>query len=113
MQALIPGLRGSITHRMSTELYQRHRDTGNGTCCACGYRTPCPARRHAMAVIYAAGENPVEYDTRRPDIATSPGNGRRQPEKRAVATLNYTGYHLGGRGRNVNWDGLFYERDSP
>src|SRR6266536_2104725 len=120
MQALIPGLRGSLTHRMSAELYQRHHDAGNGACRTCGYRTPCPPRRHAISVIVAAGEDPLSYDARSPNGVTPAGDTphggeEHRPHRPATTTATlraHTGYHLGGRGRPGTSDGFVYDRDS-
>ncbi len=64
MHEAITGLRGSITHHLSIEAYQRHVDKGDRTCAWCGRRTPCMSRLDAAAVIEAAGEDPHQYDPR-------------------------------------------------
>ena len=115
MQALIPGMAGSLTHRMSTELYQRHRDAGDGACVTCGHPTPCPTRCNATRVIAAAGDDPGAYEP----YPTPAGTDLRaqqgtplpfQPERQQPA---HTGYHLGGRGRTLDPRGLAYDRDDP
>lgn len=118
MQALIPGLCGSPTHQMSAELYRRHHDSGSGTCDTCGHRAPCPVRRRALAVIFAAGEDPLLYDAQCSN-ARAPVNGTGHGEEEcrqlrpgtATRSLTYVGYHVGGRGRPVSYDGLSYDRD--
>jgi len=121
VQVLIPGLRGSLTHRTSAELYQRHHDVGSGACTTCGNPTPCPARRHATSVIVAAGEDPRSYDAR-VSHGVSPagdtphreeGHRQRQPELNAENSPTHTGYHLGGRGRPASPEGFFYDREDP
>jgi hypothetical protein len=117
VEAPIPGLGGSPTHRLSVEVYQRHHDAGNGVCVVCGYRTPCLARRHAASIILAAGEDPRWYDagslpgTPRPADTPRPGGGyqRDQPEASGEAPP-YSGYRLGGRGQPLDSKGFFYDR---
>jgi hypothetical protein len=120
METPIPGLRGSLTHRISAELYRRHHDDGNGWCDTCGGRTPCPVRRYAASVIIAAGEDPGTYDIPQQGGA-APKNasirGTEEPSSpppaaSALALRNYIGYHLGGRNRPVDCDGFAYDRDS-
>ena len=114
--SMIPGLRDSLTHRMSTELYQRHHDAGNGVCVACGWRTPCPARQRATSVIVAAGEDPRSYDTSavsdpsRADRSARRGQVR-PPESGDATSRTYTGYSLGGRGGRQSPAGYWYDRD--
>lgn len=119
METPIPGLRGSLTHQISAELYRRHHDGGNGWCDTCGGRTPCPVRRYAASVIIAAGEDPRSYDMLRPGGA-APTNGTIRgteeqssppPATSALTLPNYIGYHLGGRNRPVVSDGFAYDRD--
>lgn len=108
METPIFGLRGSITHRLSVEVYLRHQTGEAGRCARCGQRVPCPARLHSERVIEASGEDPSNYmghssvastgepwprrtvdDERRRSPA---GSGIRLPD-------NVTGYALGGIGR--------------
>jgi hypothetical protein len=120
VQAPIPGLRGSLTHQVSTDLYQRHHDAGSGTCVTCGHATPCPAQQHATSVITAAGEDPHSYDTRSPhwtdpSVDHQDGEADRrehQPEPDVQTSPTHTGYHLGGRNRPVHPQGFSYDRDS-
>jgi hypothetical protein len=61
----IATLPGSALHRTAVAIYQRHQAAdGDKYCPACGRPAPCPARRHASAVIAAANENPGWYDGR-------------------------------------------------
>lgn len=114
MQPLIPGMRGSLTHRMSAELYQRHHDAGQGLCTACGQHTPCPARRHAQRVIVAAGDDPRAYDAR-PAVARDNEQRyethRQDPQLDGRALFTYTGYHLTGRARALDPRAMSYERE--
>jgi hypothetical protein len=59
---LILSLPGSDLHRTAIDLYRRHQDYGDGWCSICGERSPCTARRHAVVVIRAAGEDHRRYD---------------------------------------------------
>jgi len=103
---VIPGLQGSLTHRLSTEVYQRHHDIGTGICAVCGQRTPCPARRHAASVILAAGEDPRRYDAQ----PYQGGGGQEWPHT-GGDSLPYSGYRVTGRARPPGSEGFFYERD--
>lgn len=97
MPALIAGLRGSLTHRTSAQLYQRHHDAGDGGCQTCGEPIPCSARRHAAWVMEAAGDDSLLHEPPRPDSVTPA----------------FTGYRLGGHGRRESWEGLRYDRYIP
>jgi hypothetical protein len=110
---VIPGLRDSLTYQVSAELYQRHRDAGNGACAACGDSAPCPSRRHATSVIVAAGEDPRFYDVPAVPVAGDPQPAQGQREDRPeLAAPTYTGYQLGGRGHRASPQGYFHDRDS-
>ncbi len=64
----IATLPGSDLHRAAIDLYQRHRDGDDGgRCSTCGQIAPCPASRHASAVIAAANDDPHRYDRRLAD----------------------------------------------
>jgi len=116
--SVIPGLRGSPTHRLSAEVYQRHHDVGTSTCAVCRQRTPCPARRHAAWVILAAGEDPRRYDARPhqgpPSPTAAPGldEMRGQERPHPGESLPYAGYRVTGRARPLGSEGFFYERDN-
>jgi len=115
VQALIPGMAGSLTHRTSAELYQRHRDAGDGACATCGHPTPCPTRCNATRVIAAAGDDPGACELRPPPAGAGPQTHQgtpppSSPERQQPA---YTGYHLGGRGRTLDPRGFSYDRDDP
>jgi len=58
----ISGLRESMTYRLAVQIYRTHFDPPDGACPQCGLPVPCPPRRHAAAVIEAAGEDPRRYD---------------------------------------------------
>ena len=68
MHQPIRTLLGSALHRTNVELYQRHDEAqdGSGRCVTCRQPTPCLPRRHAAAVILAAGEPPQAYDRQAP-----------------------------------------------
>lgn len=59
--ALIRGLRGSRAHQLAVEVFLRDHHDGCGRCRRCDRPAPCIARRHAEAVIMAAGEDPASY----------------------------------------------------
>jgi hypothetical protein len=69
-------------------------------------------------VIFAAGEDPLLYDAQCSN-ARAPVNGTGHGEEEcrqlrpgtATRSLTYVGYHVGGRGRPVSYDGLSYDRD--
>jgi hypothetical protein len=118
METLISSLPGSVTHQLGVEVYLRHDDAGTSTCALCGHQTPCPARRHAMSVIAAAGEDPRQYD---PRASASSGrnagsrpveDGQRfeQMARDGGLPTNITGYALGGVGRRADVPYHEYER---
>lgn len=116
MKLLISTLPGSGTYKLSVEVYLRHREAEKGSCGACGRVAPCPAQRHAAAVIEAAGEDPHWYDER-PD---PPGNASElrpmerhpasRPAQNAGLPPGVTGYHVGGLGRRADVPYQEYER---
>ena len=117
---LIPGLHGSAMHEMSILLYRRHHDGGNGMCAECDYRSPCPARRHAMIVIMAAGDRPDQYNAK-PSTGPVPlqSGAADWTTERAEeipfideSSADRTGYRFGGRNRTVSPDdaGYLYDR---
>jgi hypothetical protein len=115
MHPPIRSLAGSLTHQVSTQLYQRHRDAGDGACSTCGQPMPCLARGNAARVILAAGEDPRAYEDRptpanTPPPATCRGAGTTQVGQ---LTPRYTGYHLGRRSQTLPPQGFLYERDDP
>jgi hypothetical protein len=120
MLTLIPGLRGSLTHQISADLYQNHRDTGLGRCACCARPAPCPARQHAISVLVAAGDDPHRYDSRAPrpadvDACCAEDDGpphHERPELDQLEQPGYGGYALGGRGRHLSDAGFTYERDN-
>ncbi len=117
-RALIVGLRGSSTHRLSVEVYLLHRDAGEGVCGRCGHRVPCPACRHAVTVIEAAGEDPRLYDKQSAvgtaDVPAAPdGVQHSRPDRRMVGegvSGEVIGFHLGGVGRRADVPYFGYER---
>src|SRR2546421_6597021 len=46
MPTVIPSLPGSHFHQANIELYQRHRQDGDGRCLACGYPAPCEVAKY-------------------------------------------------------------------
>lgn len=117
---LIPGLHGTALHQLSVALYQRHHDDGNGTCAECGYQVPCPARRHAMIVIIAAGDRPDRYHGQSsPRLASQQTGAADWRAERAEehpfideSSADRTGYRFGGRNRTIDTDdaGFLYDR---
>lgn len=102
---VIPGLRDTPTHRLALLVYRRHADLGNGMCLRCGHGAPCPAQRHAVAVLLAAG-----VGTRR-GIARPAANPAPTEDGSRTATLTYCGYAIDGRGRRLDPRGFQYTRD--
>jgi hypothetical protein len=105
---------GSDLHRACIELYQRHRDRGEGSgrCATCGGQTPCLVRRDAALVIRSAGEDPRWYDGQL-SSAQAPNPAAAQPavaRHPSIATPGVTGYAVGGRGRRANVPYVEYER---
>ena len=116
MAEMIPGLRGTVTHRLSVTVYQHHHDGGRGACVMCGRAMPCLARRHAATVIVAAGEVPNWYDPPVTARETSAGiSARAGPEypSDVVVIDEVAGFAVGGRSRREHPDGFTYERDDP
>jgi hypothetical protein len=62
----IDGLRDSMTYRLAVQMYRQHHDPPDGVCHRCDRPAPCPPRRHAAAVIEAAGDDPRRYDVAPP-----------------------------------------------
>lgn len=118
MNTVIEGLHGSPTYDLSVMVYRRHEDAGNGFCARCGLRVPCPASRHAAAVIVAAGDDPRRHHAAGPSLAAPAGPVRAGPagwlpEEQATGALNYVGYHIGGRSRpSLDSPGYDYQRDT-
>jgi hypothetical protein len=106
---LIPGLHGSMTHRLAVVLYQRHRVSSAGACDECNDPAPCRTRRHAEAVIRAAGDAPRPYDTPPKPTRTNTRSPRCDADTTALPA--YAGFHVGPRPDPSTWDGYFYERD--
>jgi hypothetical protein len=77
VDGVIPGLRGSVLHIQCTEVYRRHQANGAGWCLTCGQPMPCLPRRHAAAVLLAAGDDipeaedilPLKVNAKQPDAA--------------------------------------------
>lgn len=104
MQEPIPTLRGTPTHKMAVELYQRHNGDQLRVCVRCGEPGPCPVRAFAASVITAAGEDPRWYDGRLiPQPVIAPDFRDKYPD--------LAGYAIGGRTAQMSAEGFLYERD--
>ena len=109
--ALVAALHGSSTHRLSVDVFLRHRDNGRGMCILCGCRVPCPAGWRAAAVIQAAGEDPRCYASLPAGEHTSDGARKvDQGYGRVAVPADVSGYRVGGVGRRADVPFFCYER---
>ena len=114
---VIPGLRGSLMHRMSVDLYQYHGNIQGGCCIQCGCRAPCPTRQHAATVLAAAGDDPLQYDDYLPHMSYGPDTPSQNSARHHHGVSDHGessgtfGYGLGGRNRLKNAAGFDYQRE--
>ena len=104
--SVIPGLWGTAMFELSVIVYDRHRDAGGGSCVACGHRVPCPARRSAAAVVFAAGDAPHSDEVSGTARLLSPSNHQSEQIPAEV------GFAVTGRNRILPSAGFSYERDT-
>ena len=110
--ARMPGLRGSSTHVLAGEIYQRHWDAGMGMCVTCGNPVPCAPGVHAAAVLHAVGDDLDAYPPRRwpdPEVHHPVRSG--PPPEPEPAESEVYGFAVSGRSRPLNPSGFGYERD--